>query len=124
VAVLTISDTRTLQTDTSGAHIIEQLVAAGHRVVRRQILPDDLDGVREAFRASIGDENVQVVIATGGTGITARDITPEARAPLVTKSIDGFGELFRSLSYAEIGASTVQSRCVGAICDKTLVFVL
>lgn len=124
VAVLTISDTRTLQTDTSGAHIVEQLVAAGHRVVRRHILPDDLDGVRAAFRASIDDENVQVVIATGGTGITARDITPEALAPLVTKSIDGFGELFRSLSYAEIGASTIQSRCVGAICEKTLVFVL
>ncbi len=124
VAVLTVSDTRTLQTDTSGAHIVEQLIAAGHHVARRQILPDDLDQVREAFAALIADEGVQVVISTGGTGITARDITPEALAPLVTKSIDGFGELFRSLSFAEIGASTIQSRCVGAICGKTLVFVL
>lgn len=124
VAVLTVSDTRTLQTDASGAHIVEQLIAAGHHVARRQILPDDLDQVREAFAALIADEGVQVVISTGGTGITARDITPEALAPLVTKSIDGFGELFRSLSFAEIGASTIQSRCVGAICGKTLVFVL
>lgn len=124
VAVLTVSDTRTLQTDTSGGHIVEQLIAAGHQVARRQILADDVEQVREAFRALIADEGVQVVISTGGTGITARDITPEALAPLVTKAIDGFGELFRSLSFAEIGASTIQSRCVGAICGKTLVFVL
>jgi molybdenum cofactor biosynthesis protein B len=124
VAVLTVSDTRTLQTDTSGSHIVEQLVAAGHQVTRRQILADDTEQVRGAFEALIADEDVQVVISTGGTGITARDITPEALAPLITKSIDGFGELFRSLSYAEIGASTIQSRCVGAICGKTLIFVL
>lgn len=124
VAVLTVSDTRTLDTDTSGAHLVEQLIAAGHHVVRRQIVADDLERVRDIFRTFIADETIQVVISTGGTGITARDITPEALAPLVTKAIDGFGELFRTLSYAEIGASTIQSRCVGAICDKTLVFVL
>lgn len=124
VAVITVSDTRTLETDTSGAHIVEQLIAAGHQIARRRILPDDIEQVREALRALIDDDGVQVVISTGGTGITARDITPEALAPLVTKSIDGFGELFRSLSFAEIGASTIQSRCVGAICEKTLVFVL
>lgn len=124
VAVLTVSDTRTLETDSSGSQIVESLVQAGHTVVRRRIVPDDLEAVRDTFRGFIADPNVQVVISTGGTGITARDITPEALTPLVTKAIDGFGELFRSLSYAEIGASTIQSRCVGAICDKTLVFVL
>lgn len=124
VAVLTVSDTRTLATDTSGGLLVEQLTAAGHHVVRRDIVPDELELVRDWFRSCIDDDRVQVVIATGGTGITARDITPEALAPLVTKSIDGFGELFRQLSYAEIGASTIQSRCVGAICGKTLVFVL
>jgi molybdenum cofactor biosynthesis protein B len=92
--------------------------------VRRRIVADEVEQVRLWVEECINDEGVQVVITTGGTGITARDITPEAVAPLVTKSIDGFGELFRALSYSEIGASTIQSRCVGAICGKTLVFLL
>lgn len=124
VAVLTVSDTRTLENDSSGGHLVQALLGAGHQVVRRRIVTDDIEHVRQWVQECIDDEAVQVVITTGGTGITSRDITPEAVAPLVTKSIDGFGELFRALSYAEIGASTIQSRCVGAICQQTLVFLL
>jgi molybdenum cofactor biosynthesis protein B len=124
VAVLTVSDTRTLDTDSSGGHIVAALVGAGHQIVRRRIVTDDADQIRQWVAECVSDESIQVVITTGGTGITARDVTPDAVAPLVTKSIDGFGELFRALSYLEIGASTIQSRCVGAICNKTLVFML
>lgn len=124
VAVLTVSDTRTLDTDTSGGSAAELLQRAGHRMVERKLLTDDLEGLRAQFRRWIDDPEVQVVISTGGTGITGRDVTPEALEPLIDKRIDGFGELFRQLSYEQIGASTVQSRCVGAVCGKTLVFVL
>lgn len=124
IAVLTVSDSRTLETDTSGAQIVESIEAAGHRLVARALLPDDISALRAQFRAWIDDPTIQVVIATGGTGITRRDVTPEALAPLVTKPIDGFGELFRMLSYADIGASTIQSRAVGALCEQTLVFLL
>lgn len=124
VAVLTVSDTRTLDTDSSGSYIVEALLGAGHEVVRRRIVSDDAEQIRQWVQQCVDDEAVQVVITTGGTGITVRDVTPDAIAPLVSKSIDGFGELFRALSYADIGASTIQSRCVGAICGKTLVFAL
>ena len=124
VAVLTVSDTRTLENDTSGRAAAEALGAAGHRVVRREILPDDLARLRDTFAAWSADPEVQVIISTGGTGITGRDVTPEALAPLVTKHIPGFGELFRALSLADIGASTIQSRAEGAICGTTLVFLL
>lgn len=124
VAVLTVSDTRTLETDRSGEAIVEGLAAAGHKIVDRVIVPDDLSVIRAAFQGRIDDEEIDVVIATGGTGITARDVTPEALAPLVTKRIQGFGELFRSLSYAEIGSSTIQSRAEAALCTYTLVFLL
>jgi molybdopterin adenylyltransferase len=124
VAVLTVSDTRTLETDTSGGLLVSQLEAAGHRVVHRTILPDDLERIRETVRGWVADPEVEIVLATGGTGITHRDVTPDAVAPLVTKAIPGFGELFRWLSYAEIGPSTIQSRCEGALCETTLVFTL
>jgi molybdopterin adenylyltransferase len=124
VGVLTVSDTRSLDSDTSGALIVERVTAAGHRVTRRALLPDDRDGLTQQFRSWIADPEVSIVIATGGTGITRRDVTPEALAPLISKTIDGFGELFRMLSYEEIGASTIQSRAVGAICERTLVFLL
>lgn len=124
VGVLTVSDTRTPETDTSGSAIVEALVGAGHVVVRRQIRPDDLSVLGAELSAWIADPGVDVVIATGGTGITGRDVTPEALAPLVTKAIPGFGELFRHLSFAEIGTSTIQSRAEGAICGTTLVFLL
>lgn len=124
VGVLTVSDTRTPDTDTSGAALATALEGAGHRVVRRRIVPDDQAALTGLFAEWIADPEVDVVIATGGTGITGRDVTPEALAPLVSKSIPGFGELFRHLSYAEIGVSTIQSRADAAICGTTLVFLL
>jgi len=124
IAVLTVSDTRTLETDKSGAFIVEAVQGAGHVVALRKIVPDDLGLLQSTFAALIADEAVDVVLATGGTGITARDVTPDALAPLVTKWIPGFGELFRYLSYAEIGAATIQSRAEAALCTGTLVFAL
>ncbi len=124
-AVLTVSDTRTPDTDTSGAAIVEALSSAGHAVLRRRIVPDDVVKLRAAFEEWIVDDHeVDVIISTGGTGITGRDVTPEALAPLVTKPIVGFGELFRHLSYADIGASTIQSRAEAAVCGTKLVFLL
>lgn len=124
VAVLTVSDTRTAETDQSGDAIAHALLGAGHRVQARSLLPDDTARVRAQLSAWIADPEVQIVIATGGTGITRRDVTPEALEPLISKRIEGFGELFRMLSYAEIGPSTIQSRAVGAICEQTLIFLL
>ncbi len=124
VAVVTISDTRNLETDSSGALLVELLGSAGHQLAQRQLIRDDLLVIRELFARLRDDASVQVVIATGGTGITARDVTPEALEPLITKPIPGFGELFRSLSFAEIGASTIQSRATAALCDRTLFFLL
>jgi len=123
-AVLTISDTRTLHTDTSGAAICERLEAFGHCVARRELVRDNVDEIRAAFASHIADPEIDVVIATGGTGITTRDVTPEALAPLVTKAIPGFGELFRWISFQEIGTSTIQSRAEAALCDTTYVFLL
>ena len=124
VAVVTVSDTRTLETDRSGQTIADLLTGAGHQVIRRDIVRDNRDQIREALRGHIADPEVDVIITTGGTGVTPRDVTPEALAPLVTKPIAGFGELFRWLSYAEIGTSTIQSRAEAALCDKTYVFLL
>jgi molybdenum cofactor biosynthesis protein B len=124
IAVLTVSDTRTLETDTSGGLLVEALGAAGHEIAARRIVTDDLAEIREVLRGWIADPTIDVVVATGGTGITARDVTPDALAPLVTKAIPGFGELFRWLSYAEIGASTIQSRAEAGLCETTLVFTL
>lgn len=122
--MLTVSDTRTLETDKSGGFIVEAVQAAGHTLGSRAIVPDDLEGLRSAFRTLVADPEVDVVLATGGTGITQRDVTPDALAPLVTKAIPGFGELFRYLSYADIGAATIQSRAEAALCGGTLVFLL
>lgn len=119
-----MSDTRTLETDKSGAFMAESLIAAGHLLARRQIVLDELLLLQNTFAALIADPAVDVVLATGGTGITQRDITPEALTPLVTKWIPGFGELFRYLSYAEIGPATIQSRAAAALCGGTLVFAL
>ena len=124
VAILTISDTRTLENDTSGDTVASRLLGAGHVVVSRSIVPDDRDGITSALRAYIGDPRVAVIIATGGTGVTARDVTPEALAPLVDKPIPGFGELFRWLSFEQIGTSTIQSRAEAALCGGTYVFLL
>lgn len=124
VGVLTVSDTRTEATDGSGGLIVERLTAAGHVVAARAIVTDNRDAIGAALKAWIADPGVDVIIVTGGTGVTPRDVTPEALAPLVTKPIPGFGELFRYLSFAEIGTSTIQSRAEAALCDQTYVFLL
>jgi molybdenum cofactor biosynthesis protein B len=124
IAVLTASDTRTPADDTSGAYIADRFAQAGHAIAARAIVKDSELAIRAQLAQWIADPAVDVVIATGGTGVTPRDVTPEALAPLVTKHIPGFGELFRSLSFAEIGAATIQSRAEAALCDQTYVFVL
>ncbi len=124
IAVLTVSDTRTLENDTSGGYIADRMKAAGHQVVAHVIVKDSEVGIRAQLAQWIADPGVDVVIATGGTGVTPRDVTPEALAPLVTKHIPGFGELFRQLSFAEIGAATIQSRADAALCGTTYVFLL
>jgi molybdopterin adenylyltransferase len=124
VGVLTVSDTRTLADDRSGGVIVELLEGAGHHVAARAIVKDNRDVIRAQLQAWIADPAVEVIITSGGTGVTPRDVTPEALAPLITKPIPGFGELFRWLSFAEIGSSTIQSRAEGALCDRTYVFLL
>lgn len=121
---MTVSDTRTLEDDRSGAVLIERLEAAGHVLAARAIVRDEVDSIRAKLREWIADAEIEVVLTTGGTGVTARDVTPEAVEALATKTIPGFGELFRWLSFEEIGTSTVQSRATAALCDKTLVFAL
>ncbi|MHB8455234.1 MAG: molybdenum cofactor biosynthesis protein B [Acidiferrobacterales bacterium] len=124
VAVMTLSDTRTRENDTSGDLIQERLENAGHRVVRRAIVRENIDRMRTELRAWIDDPEVDAIISTGGTGMTRHDITPEAMQPFITKSIPGFGELFRMLSFHEIGTSTIQSRADAGIADGTVIFML
>jgi molybdenum cofactor biosynthesis protein B len=124
VRILTVSDTRTLETDRGGALIEETLRAAGHHIRDRAIVSDDVTAIRAFVAAAIAAADTDAVLITGGTGLTRRDVTPEAVAPLVTKAIPGFGELFRQLSYAEIGPSTIQSRAEAAFCENLLVFLL
>ena len=124
IAVLTVSDTRTRENDTSGDLLQERLETAGHKLAARVILRDDVEKLRAQLRAWMADKNVDAVISTGGTGLTKRDVTPEAFEPLFTKAIPGFGELFRWLSYEEIGTSTIESRAFGGVADTTLVFCL
>lgn len=124
VAVLTVSDTRTHETDTSGQFLVDALSAAGHTVVDRQIVIDDVYQLRAIVSGWIADPEVEVVLTTGGTGFSGRDSTPEALQPLFDKSIDGFGEVFRSLSHAEIGSSTVQSRALAGLANGTAIFCM
>lgn len=124
VAVLTVSDTRSAANDTSGDTIIEKLLAVGHRVAARAIVRDDVALLQKQFQTWIAASDIDVVISTGGTGLTRRDITPEAVRPFITKPIPGFGELFRALSYEEIGTSTLQSRAEAGVADTTLIFLL
>ncbi len=124
IALLTISDTRSLKEDRSGDILSELLASSNHSLIDRQLVKDDIYEIRAITSKWITDENVQVVISTGGTGFTGRDSTPEAMEPLFDKQIDGFGELFRQISYAEIGSSTIQSRAVAGIANGTLIFVL
>jgi molybdenum cofactor biosynthesis protein B len=124
IAVLTVSDTRTEADDTSGRALVERLTAAGHRLASRAIAPDDIYRIRAVVSGWIADPAVSVVLVTGGTGMTGRDSTPEAVRPLLDKEITGFGELFRMLSWEEIGASTLQSRALGGLANATFVFCL
>ncbi|MGM0915773.1 MAG: molybdenum cofactor biosynthesis protein B [Pseudomonadota bacterium] len=124
IAVLTISDTRTEETDRSGQALVERLTTAGHRLAEKRIVPDDVYRIRAVVSAWIADPEIQVVLTTGGTGFTGRDSTPEAVSVLLDKRIEGFGELFRQLSWQEIGSSTVQSRCLGGLANATVLFCL
>lgn len=124
IAVLTVSDTRSLETDSSGALLAARLGGAGHELAARQLIKDDRYAIRACVSAWIADAAVQVILISGGTGITARDVTVEAVRPLLDKEIDGFGELFRWLSYDDVGTSTIQSRALGGIANRTLIFCL
>jgi molybdenum cofactor biosynthesis protein B len=123
-AVLTVSDTRTLENDTSGAFLEEALRAAGHEVVDRQIVIDDIYQLRAVLSRWIADPGVEVILTTGGTGFSGRDSTPEAVAPLFDKVIEGFGEVFRALSLNEIGSSTIQSRALAGMANGTVIFCM
>lgn len=124
VAVLTVSDTRTPDTDTSGAFLEEALLAAGHQIADRQIVVDDIYQLRAIVSRWIADPGVEVVLTTGGTGFSGRDSTPEALLPLFDKTIDGFGEVFRAISLSEIGSSTVQSRALAGMANGTVIFCM
>ena len=124
VAVLTVSDTRDEATDKSGASLVERLHAAGHTLAAKAIVRDDIYAIRAIVSGWIADSSVEVVLTTGGTGLTGRDGTPEAVAPLLDKEIGGFGELFRTISYDEIGPSSLQSRCVAGVANATYIFCL
>ena len=124
IAVLTISDSRTEETDKSGLILKERALEAGHKVVEKAIVPDDVYQMRAIFSRWIADPEVHVVISTGGTGITGSDSTPEAVRPLLEKSIEGFGELFRTISLDEIGPSAIQSRAIAGLSNQTLIFCL
>lgn len=124
IAVLTVSDTRTEATDKSGALLKERIESAGHRLSAKHIDPDDIYRIRATVSAWIADPATQVIITTGGTGVTGRDGTPEAVRPLLDKVIDGFGEMFRALSWQDIGTSTLQSRCLAGVANGTYIFCL
>lgn len=124
IAVLTVSDTRGPADDRSGDTLVARIEEAGHRVAARAIVADDADLILEAMAAWVEDPQVDVIISTGGTGVTGRDVTPEAVEALCDKLIPGFGELFRMLSYAKIGTSALQSRCMAGVARGTYVFAL
>ena len=124
IAVLTVSDTRGPDEDTSGDLLVDRLEKAGHRLAQRRIVRDDVYEIRAVVSAWIADAEINAILTTGGTGFTGRDSTPEALAPLFDKTIDGFGELFRQVSYMEIGSSTIQSRAVAGLANATLIFAM
>jgi molybdenum cofactor biosynthesis protein B len=124
IAVLTVSDSRTLADDKSGDALQEGVVTAGHRLVARELVRDDVYQLRAMLSRWIADPGIQVVLTTGGTGVTGRDSTPEAVTPLLDKQIEGFGELFRAISFTEIGTSTIQSRAFAGLANGTFVFCL
>jgi molybdenum cofactor biosynthesis protein B len=122
IAVLTVSDSRTEDTDKSGKLLAGRLTDAGHTLAAKQIVPDEIYTIRAVVAGWIADTDVDVVITTGGTGVTGRDGTPEAVAPLLDKTIEGFGETFRAISYGQIKTSTIQSRALAGVANGTYVF--
>ncbi len=124
IAVLTVSDTRTLETDRSGDTLIDRITQTGHQVVARAIVPDDKAAIEAQLQAWIADPDIDVAISTGGTGITGRDVTPEAFQAVFEKEIPGFGELFRTISYQKIGISALQSRAIAGVAKGTYLFAL
>jgi molybdenum cofactor biosynthesis protein B len=124
IAVLTVSDTRNEKSDTSGKHLADELEKAGHSLAAKKIVIDDIYLLRACVSAWVADSTVDVILCTGGTGFTKRDNTPEALTPLFDRKIDGFGELFRQLSYIDIGTSTVQSRALAGIANQTIIFCM
>ncbi|MCW6510202.1 molybdenum cofactor biosynthesis protein B [Lichenifustis flavocetrariae] len=124
IAVLTVSDTRTVDDDRSGDLLAGRLSAAGHKLTYRAIVPDDVAAIQSAVKNWIADAAVDVIITTGGTGFTGRDVTPEALEPLFSKRMDGFSSVFHALSFAKIGTSTVQSRVTAGLAETTFIFVL
>lgn len=124
IAVMTISDSRTEDNDKSGNLLVEHLTAAGHNCADKLIVPDNIYQIRAAISARIADSEINAIITTGGTGVTGRDGTPEAVKPLLDKEIEGFGELFRAISYEEIKTSTLQSRTLAGVANATYIFCL
>ena len=124
IAVLTISDTRSEKEDTSGKTLVEQINKAGHSAVEKKIVPDDIYQIRAIVSTWIAEQTINVIITTGGTGVTGRDGTPEAIIPLLDKQLDGFGEVFRMLSYEEIKTSTIQSRAIAGVVNGCYIFCL
>jgi molybdenum cofactor biosynthesis protein B len=124
IAVLTVSDTRRLEDDKSGATLAERIEKAGHAVAARAIVPDDIETIRGQMRAWIADPTIDVIISTGGTGFTGRDVTPEAAEPLFEKRMDGFSTAFHMVSHAKIGSSTIQSRATAGVANSTFIFCL
>jgi molybdenum cofactor biosynthesis protein B len=124
IAVLTVSDTRTEATDKSGAYLVEELRRTGHELYEKAIVGDDIYAIRAIVSRWIATRDVDVVVTTGGTGVTGRDGTPEAVAALLDKELEGFGELFRAVSYDEIGTSSLQSRCLAGVANATYIFCL
>jgi molybdenum cofactor biosynthesis protein B len=124
IAILTVSDTRQASDDRSGQALAEMISRDGHNVAARQIVKDDIDAIADQLRRWIADPTIDVVISTGGTGVTGRDVTPEAFETVIEKRIDGFGELFRWLSFQKVGTSTIQSRALGGVAGGTYLFAL
>lgn len=124
VAILTVSDTRTEQNDASGAVLLDRVIQANHQVYEKKIVLDNIYQIRAAISQWIADDAVNAIITTGGTGVTGRDGTPEAVAPLLDKQLDGFGEVFRMLSYQDIKTSTIQSRALAGVANATYIFCL
>ena len=124
IAVLTISDTRTAETDTSGLFLQERISTAGHKFVKKLIIPDDVEKIKQTLKNLSNEKEIDCIITTGGTGLTGRDTTPEAVMEIADKTIEGFGELFRQVSFSKIGTSAIQSRALAALINTTYVFCL